>query len=314
MADGGTLLFGRTEVIASEQVVALTIGNFDGVHLGHQQVLKKLIASSHGCPTVALTFHPHPTVLLSPELAKPSLSSLQQRVQLLLATGIDVVVVQNFSKEFASLSADEFITDYLLKRFKLSAAVLGFDFCYGAQRKGNWEHFEKSASRYGFAAFRSEPYLMHGLPVSSSRIRSAIQQRDFQLASEMLGRDFSLSGIVVQGDQRGRQLGFPTANLGLEEQNILIPPYGVYAVEILLPNESAPRFGVMNCGVRPTIAQGLKLQIEAHILDFDADIYGSNVRFSLKKFIRTEMKFSGLDHLKAQIQDDVTQARIFFGV
>ncbi|MEY4064403.1 MAG: hypothetical protein RIR26_611, partial [Pseudomonadota bacterium] len=263
---------------------------------------------------VALTFHPHPSVLLSPELAKPALSSVQQRVELLLAAGVDLVVVQNFSKAFASLSADDFIADYLLKHFNLSAAVIGFDFCYGAQRRGNWEHLEKAAKRYGFSAFRSEPYFMHGLPVSSSRIRAAILQRDFQTASELLGRDFTLGGVVVQGDQRGRQLGFPTANLGLEEKNILIPPYGVYAVEIFLPEEKSPRYGVMNCGVRPTIAQGLKLQIEAHILDFDADIYGNKVQFAVKKFIRTEMKFSGLDHLKSQIQDDVAQARLFFGV
>jgi riboflavin kinase/FMN adenylyltransferase len=252
--------------------------------------------------------------VLSPQVAKPSLVPLAKRVDLLLAAGVDAVVVQKFSFSFSQLSADDFVDEYLLKNFNVQAAMFGFDFCYGANRSGNWQHFEKCAQLRGFPAKQAEPLFIDGAPVSSSRIRAAILAKEFDKARKMLGRDFCLNGIVVKGDQRGRQIGFPTANLGLLDESCLVPPYGVYAVEVFLPNEKTPRPGVMNCGVRPTIADGLKLQIEAHILDYSGDLYGSEIAFAIKKFIRTEMKFSGLDHLKLQIQSDVTAARQYFGV
>ncbi|MBM3383073.1 MAG: riboflavin biosynthesis protein RibF [Betaproteobacteria bacterium] len=314
MVEWGFSVFGRTGLIAERQPVALTIGNFDGVHLGHLHVLKMLRDFKKDLPIVALTFDPHPTVVLSPQVAKPSLVPLSKRVDLLLAAGVDAVVVQKFSFSFAQLSADEFVDEYLLKSFNVQAAMIGFDFCYGANRSGNWEHFEAFSRRRGFAARQADPLVIDGAPVSSSRIRAAILSKEFDSARRMLGRDFCLNGVVVKGDQRGRQIGFPTANLGLFDENCLIPPFGVYAVEVLLPRENTSKPGVMNCGVRPTIADGLKLQIEAHILDYSGDLYGSEIAFGLRKFIRTEMKFSGLDNLKAQIQSDVNQARQYFGV
>ncbi|MEN9530078.1 MAG: hypothetical protein RI932_1951 [Pseudomonadota bacterium] len=314
MGEWGFSVFGRTDLIAQQQPIALTIGNFDGVHLGHMHVLKTLREFTKDLPIVALTFDPHPTVVLSPQLAKPSLVPMSKRVDLLLAAGVDAVVVQKFSFSFAQLSADDFVSEYLLKSFNIRAAVIGFDFCYGANRSGDWNHFEAFAKVRGFAARQAEPLFIDGLPVSSSRIRAAILAKEFEAAQKMLGRDFCLNGVVVKGDQRGRQIGFPTANLGLLDESCLVPPFGVYAVEVFLPGEKTPRPGVMNCGVRPTIADGLKLQIEAHILDYTGDLYGSEIAFAIKKFIRTELKFSGLDHLKAQIQSDVNQARLYFGV
>ncbi|NBW82891.1 bifunctional riboflavin kinase/FAD synthetase [bacterium] len=314
MADWDFAKYGRTELDFSSQPVALTIGNFDGVHLGHRHVIRTLQDFAKGFPTLALTFDPHPSSILSPANHKQCIEPLSDRVERLLSLGIDVVVVQNFDEKFASLSADDFINEYLVKEFSIKRAVIGFDFCYGARRQGDWKHFEESSRRIGFDARRAEPFMIDGSPVSSSRIRQAIQSLDLELAERLLGQPFSLSGIVVKGDQRGRELGYPTANLGIDQGSRLLPPFGVYAVEVFLPGENECRHGVMNCGVRPTIASGLKLQIETHILDYSGDLYGKKLLFRLKKFIRTEMKFSGLEQLKSQIASDTKDARIFFGV
>lgn len=314
MVDQDFQVYGHSALVLGREPVALTIGNFDGVHLGHLHVINSLLHIAGSLPTVALTFDPHPTKVINPNISKPSLISLSRRVELLLNAGVNTVVVQNFTKSFSQLTADQFIEDYLTKIFKVEAAIIGFDFCYGANRSGDWTHLQSCSKRFGFSASRANPLIMDGLPVSSSRIRNAILAKDFSAAESLLGRPFQMEGIVVKGDQRGRQIGFPTANLGDLDDTCMIPPFGVYAVEIYLENESQPRPGVMNCGVRPTIGSGLKLQIEAHILDFSGDLYGKKIAFAVKKFIRTEMKFSGLDHLKSQIQSDVTEARIYFGV
>lgn len=314
MADWDFEVFGRKDLDFSKEPIALTIGNFDGVHLGHRHVIRTLQDFSAGLPTLALTFDPHPSSVLSPQNHKQVIEPLTERVERLLALGIEIVVVQKFTEKFAGLSADDFVNEYLLKEFRVKRAVIGFDFCYGAYRRGDWKHFEEASHRNGFAARRADPFVIDGAPVSSSRIRQAVQAVDFSLAERLLGQPFALSGVVVKGDQRGRELGYPTANLGIESGSRLLPPFGVYAVEVILPGEEHCRYGVMNCGVRPTIASGLKLQIETHILDFSDDLYGKKLFFRLKKFIRTEMKFSGLEQLKSQIASDTNEARIFFGV
>ncbi|NBO37132.1 riboflavin biosynthesis protein RibF [bacterium] len=314
MVDWEFKVFGNAEIIRSKKPIALTIGNFDGVHKGHMQLLQKLAEFADGIPRVVLTFDPHPSSVVAVENSKPALISLAQKIELLLTAGVDAVVVQKFSPEFASLSADDFLFRYLWTEFNILRCLIGFDFCYGAGRKGDWNHFEKKSGERGVAACKAEPFLIDGLPVSSSRIRNAVLAADFSLVERLLGRSFCLNGTVVKGDQRGRQIGFPTANLGLFDRNCLLPPHGVYAAEVLIEGEQKSRAAVMNCGVRPTIADGLRLQIEAHILDFSDDIYGRKISFALRKFIRTEMKFSDLEHLKRQIHDDAMQSRLFFGV
>lgn len=314
MGDWKFTIYGKKDVIQSRKPVALTIGNFDGVHCGHRHVIQTLKEFSDGLPTVALTFDPPPSHVLAPQFAKPSIEPLLDRVETLLSCGIDVVVVQKFTEDFALLSADQFVRDYLLSQFHIGKVVIGFDFCYGAQRQGDWSHFKSAAARFGFLAKRAKPLLVEGIPVSSSRIRAAVQSLDFAIIEKLLGRPFALSGIVVQGDQRGRHIGFPTANLGLSEESLLLPPFGVYAVEVEVPEEQMSSVGVMNCGVRPTIAEGQRLQIETHILDYSGDLYGKKIVFRLKNYIRSEMKFANLDELKAQIQRDTHKARVFFGV
>jgi len=314
MADWNFSIYGRESIITEHQPIALTIGNFDGVHCGHRHVIETLRGFASGLPLVALTFDPHPSQILSPVNVKHAIEPTSERVRVLLSLGLDAVVVQKFTQDFSRLSADEFVFDYLAREFSIAKAVIGFDFCYGTQRTGQWQHFQAAAAKLGFSALRAEPLIVEGAPVSSSRIRSAVQAADFALAERLLGRPFSLSGTVVKGDQRGRIIGFPTANLGFNHETPLLPSYGVYAVEVLLEGESECRYGVMNCGVRPTISSGLKLQVETHILDFSGDIYGKKIIFRLRKFIRTERKFSGLEELKSQIQSDSEAARVFFGV
>jgi riboflavin kinase/FMN adenylyltransferase len=314
MSDWSYTVYGKEDVIRSRLPIGLTIGNFDGVHRGHQFVIQTLRDFADGLPLVALTFDPHPSQILSPANSKQVIEPTAERVRLMLSLGLDAVVVQQFSCEFAQLTADEFVFNYLVREFSVAKAVIGFDFCYGTERSGHWQHFQAAAARLGFDARRAEPFLIEGVPVSSSRIRSAVLAADFKLAEQLLGRPFSLSGVVVRGDQRGRLIGFPTANLGIDHALPLLPAHGVYAVQVLFDGESKPRFGVMNCGVRPTISSGLQLQVETHIFDFSGDIYGKKIAFIPKKFIRTEKKFSGLDELKEQIQSDSEAAKNFFGV
>jgi riboflavin kinase/FMN adenylyltransferase len=314
MADWEYKIYGRADVIRDRLPIALTIGNFDGVHRGHQFIIQTLREFAAGLPVVALTFDPHPSSILSPVHAKAAIEPAQERVRLMLASGLDAVVVQQFTPEFAKLTADEFVFEYLAREFSILKAVIGFDFCYGTERRGDWQHFQTASSRAGFAAKRADPFLIQGQPVSSSRIRAAVQAGDFETAELLLGRSFTLSGVVVKGDQRGRQIGFPTANLGMAHDHPLLPPHGVYAVEVILEGEISSRFGVMNCGVRPTISSGLRMQVETHIFDFAGDIYGKRITFIPKLFIRTEKKFSDLDQLKQQIQSDSEAARNFFGV
>jgi riboflavin kinase/FMN adenylyltransferase len=314
MAEADLKVFGDEKLLWERHPVALTIGNFDGIHLGHVHVIETLKRHSAGLPLVVLTFDPHPSSLLSAASPKQPLLSLSQRVELLLAVGVDAVVVQNFSQEFSNLTPDAFVSDYLLKYFNLRCAVLGFDFCYGSRRAGDWAHFEASSKKFGFSAWQATPLIIDDAPVSSSRIRNAIQRHDFEIVERLLGRTFTLEGVVVKGDQRGRLIGFPTANLGLSNNEGTVLPYGVYAVEVTLQKGTPPLLGVMNCGVRPTIAEGLKLQIETHIIGFSGDLYGCEISFAVKRFIRSEMKFSDLESLKSQISLDVAQTCRFFGV
>lgn len=314
MADWAYSVYGRQDVIRDRVPVGLTIGNFDGIHLGHQFVIETLRQFASGLPLAALTFDPHPSSILSPAQAKLVIEPVSERVRLMLSMGLDAVVVQKFTHDFSRLTADQFVYDYLAAEFSIAKAVIGFDFCYGSERSGNWQHFQTAASVAGFSARRAEPCLIEGQPVSSSRIRAAVHSGDFELAAKLLGRPYTLHGIVVKGDQRGRLMGFPTANLGIDHENPLLPAHGVYAVEVIFEGESNPRFGVMNCGVRPTISSGLRLQVETHIFDFSGDLYGRKISFIPRSFIRTEKKFSSLEQLKEQIQSDSGAAMKFFGV
>jgi riboflavin kinase / FMN adenylyltransferase len=284
----------------------VVIGNFDGVHRGHQAVLAQArgIADAGSLSCVVLTFDPHPAEVLG-RGKKPKLASIERRVELLRRHGADEVIVEPFTLELAAFPPERFAREVLKHRLDARAIVVGQNFRFGAKRAGDIGTLAELGRDLGFAV---EPSAIAGDakgPFSSTRVRAAIAAGDLDEAAHVLGRPHLLSGIVEEGDRLGRTIGFPTANLGGVVE--MLPPYGVYAVTL----PSLERNGVMNIGVRPTVG-GTKLRIEAHVLDFDGDLYGQRLRVDLVKRLREERKMSGLDELKAQIAKDIEAARQLF--
>ncbi len=302
--------FGRRDIVDNKTPMALTMGNFDGVHIGHQKMLDEFVDYAKPLPTCVLTFFPHPTRLFVPDAPKPMILSIQERVNHLLERGVDVVVVQNFTEDFAEFSADEYVNKYLVDNFNIEKIMIGYDFSYGKDRRGNWQHLQESAASHGWLVRQGGVFRMGEDIVSSSRIRELLVKGRVDEAERLLGYAYALTGEVVHGDKRGRVIGFPTANI--DACNEIVPAYGVYACEVYRPSRQTLHRAVMNCGYRPTLGQDLRLQIEAHLLDFEDNLYGEKLSFRLKKWIRKERRFAGLGELKEQIAADVAAAREFF--
>lgn len=284
----------------------VVIGNFDGVHRGHQAVLRqaRAIADAEKLSCIVLTFDPHPREVLGGG-TRPPLTTLGRRVELLRAHGADDVAIQPFSLEFAAWSPERFAHDLLSTRLAARAVVVGENFRFGAKRAGEIAKLRELGTELGFRAEAAQVDGDEKGPFSSTRVRDAIVAGDVAEAALVLGRPHSLSGTVEEGNRLGRTIGFPTANLGgVAEQ---LPPYGVYAIR------ADGRGGVMNIGVRPTV-DGTTLRIEAHLFDFDGDLYGLPMRVELVARIRGEQKFAGLDELEAQIVKDAAAARAALGV
>ena len=281
----------------------VVIGNLDGVHLGHQAVLRQArqLAHERGLPTVALTFDPHPSEVLRGE-APPRLCTVERRIALLRRHGADEVVVTAFTKELAAFTPERFARELLVERLGAKAIVVGEDFRFGANRAGDLPLLRELGDDLGFEVVPAEVAGDAGGRFSSTRVRTAIAAGDLAEATRLLGRRHSLSGVVEGGDRRGRTIGFPTANVGGVGE--IHPPHGVYAVF------ADDRPGVMNLGVRPTVnADGDSLRVEVHLFDFDGDLYGQPMRVHLVSRLRDEKKFAGLDELKAQIGRDAAEAR-----
>lgn len=287
----------------------VVIGNLDGVHRGHQAVLRqaRALADAHGKAggeVLVLTFDPHPAEVLHGKV-KPHLCTVERRVELLEAHGADKVIVEPFTHELAALTPEHFARDLLATRLACSAVVVGQNFRFGAHRAGDMNTLAALGKTMGFEVVASEIASDEKGPFSSTRVRDAVAAGDLAEAAHVLGRPHSISGIVEHGDKRGRTIGFPTANLG----NVIemLPPHGVYAVRAKL-HDGEVRHAVMNLGVRPTV-DGTKLRIEVHVLDFDGDLYDQPMRVEIIERIREERKFSGLDELKSQIAKDAASAR-----
>ena len=282
-------------------MTTVVIGNFDGVHRGHQAVLAQArhIADAGGHRCVVLTFDPHPREVLG-GIPRPRLTTLERRIELLRANGADEVVVEPFTLDFAAITPEHFASNLLAKRLGAKAVVVGQNFRFGAKRAGDLPKLRTLGVELGFSVAVAQIAGDAQGNFSSTRARAAISAGDLTEAVNVLGRPHSIAGIVEKGDQLGRKIGFPTANLG----NVIemLPPHGVYAIR------AGEHRGVMNIGVRPTV-DGTKLRIEAHLFDFDADIYGQSLRTDLVARIRGEQKFDGLDALKAQIAKDVQAAK-----
>ncbi len=279
----------------------VVIGNFDGVHLGHQAVLRqaRAMADARSLRCVVLTFDPHPSEVLG-RGSPPQLTTLSRRIQLLREHGAADVAVEPFTMELASWSPERFAEQLLGTRLGTRAVVVGENFRFGNKRAGDFATLQQLGTRLGFEAVAAEVAGDADGPFSSTRIRDAIAVGDVGIAAAVLARPHRLSGVVEHGDARGRTLGFPTANLGGVEE--MLPAYGVYAVRV------GAEKGVMNVGVRPTV-DGHALRIEVHLLDFDGDLYGQQLDVDLVAHLRGEQKFAGLDDLRAQIAKDAENAR-----
>lgn len=281
---------------------ALTIGNFDGLHLGHQALLNKLIvtAKQQAITPAVMTFEPHPREFFMPENAPARLSSLREKLEYFEEAGVEQVFLCRFNQAFSTITATYFMHNMLRNALNAHTILVGGDFCFGAKRQGNVQQLKDN----GFDLIDFPPIEMNGVRVSSTLVRDALAKGALSLATRLLGRPYSVSGKVVHGAKRGRQLGFPTANVHMRHERPALT--GVYAVK--LDGLEA----VANLGVRPTIAGVPKLMLEVHVLDYHGDLYGKHVHVQFLHKIRDEMKFDGLDALKAQIAKDIVVANHYF--
>ena len=292
----------------------VTIGTFDGVHLGHQEILKTLIAEAEKCEgeSVLLTFYPHPRMVLFPEQTDLQLLQTQaEKLEKLASIGLQNVVIYPFSKEFADLSAERFVEEILIKGLQAKMVIIGYDHQFGHNREGNLAFLKQYAEK-GFFDLREIPAeQIDEANISSSKIRKAILGGEISIANSFLGSPFELSGTIVKGLQNGRNIGFPTANIRIDDQQKIIPATGVYAVEMDVAGTSCR--GMMNVGWRPTIEEEkLERKIEVHLFDFQKEIYDEVCQIRVLQFVRAEHKFPNLEALKVQIQRDEETVRAYF--
>jgi riboflavin kinase/FMN adenylyltransferase len=287
----------------------VAIGNFDGIHLGHQFVIAKAgeLAQASGAKQTVLTFEPHPRSVFQPDLPPFRLTPFRVKAELLRNLGIAVLYNLHFDLEFAALSAEDFVRDVLVAGLGISEAVVGYDFVFGNRRRGDAELLTRMGKALGFGVAILEPVQRGSEIYSSTRIRHLLVEGKPREAAALLGRAWEIDGRVEQGDRRGRTIGFPTANIELADY--LRPAAGVYAVRAAIGRDGDWHDGVANLGMRPTFG-GSDLRLEVHLFDFAGDLYGRHLRVALVDYIRPEQKFAGLDALKAQIAADAARARV----
>ena len=295
---------------------ALTIGTFDGVHLGHRKIIDALRdrAQRIGGESVIFTFDPHPRKIVAPdELSLRLLTTLEEKITLFEQSGIDHLIVYPFTPDFSRLSYEEFVETILVNQINLKFLVVGYDHKFGKNREGDFEFLSECAARFDFQVEKLDVLLMNQANVSSTKIREAIQMGDFQTANDFLGYPFALTGTVVEGQKLGRKIQFPTANVQASDPDKIIPGYGVYAVKVKVNGQTLK--GMLNIGSRPTVNHNAdNRSIEVHILDFEADIYGQQIELVFFKKLREEQKFSSLEALKDQLAIDKEDTLKWFHV
>ncbi len=290
----------------------LSIGNYDGVHLGHQAILRRVVerARSLGVPGIAMTFDPHPLKVLAPERAPRLLTLLPQRLELLRRTGLDAVLVVPFTERFARTPAERFVRELLVERLAVREVYIGAAFRFGADREGTVDLLAALGRRLGFSAEGIPAVTVDGDPVSSTRVRRAVAHGDVSTAWRLLGRPTFVDGAVFEGQRLGRKLGFPTLNIAVE--NELYPAHGVYVTGVHIPSFGRTFAAVTNIGVRPTLYENFGTTVESHLLDFTADVYRERVRLFFFERLRDERVLGSPMALVAQIRRDVEAARAWF--
>lgn len=288
---------------------AATLGNFDGVHLGHQVIISRVKARAAvaGLESVILTFDPVPKKVLSPETAPPLIQTIEQRLRRLELAGIEHAIIIPFTPEFAAQSPGDFVKEWLVRQLHVAFFAVGHNFMFGRQKQGNVELLEKMGPEYGFEVEGIPEVQHHDVRISSTLIREKVKTGAVDEALRYLGHPFALIGAVIEGERVGSRIGIPTANLKYE--NELIPASGVYVCTAEIAGEKNP--AVTNVGIRPTFG-GAKLTVEAHLLDFQGDLYGSRMELQFLKRLRPEQKFSSAEELKTQILRDIENAREYF--
>jgi riboflavin kinase/FMN adenylyltransferase len=281
----------------------VTSGTFDGVHVGHQKILSRLreIAERTNGETVVITFWPHPRLVLNPDAEIKLLNTFEEKAELIKEHGVRHLLRIPFTKEFSQLTSEEFITKILVERIGTKKLVIGYDHHFGKNREGSFEQLKLNGPKYGFEVEEIPRQEVDHLAVSSTKIRKAIETSDLETATHLLGKPYSISGRVIKGDQIGRLIGFPTANLEVDSTHKLIPADGIYAVTV--NHEHARYDGMLYIGDRPTI-NGSKKNIEINIFEFNKEIYGESLTIHLQQFIREDRKFEDVEELTLQIQKD----------
>jgi riboflavin kinase/FMN adenylyltransferase len=282
----------------------VTIGTFDGVHIGHRKIISgiKELAESTGGETVILTFFPHPRMILHPEDESLKLiTTIAEKAELMERLGVDHLIITPFSRDFSNQSAESYIRDVLVNKIGTKKIVIGYDHRFGKDRQGGFEDLQRLGPVYGFDVVEIPEQDINEVAISSTRIRNALLSGDIHLANSFLGYPFFITGKVVRGDQIGRQLGYPTANIVVEEKYKLIPGDGIFAVTVIVAGQKYK--GMAYIGSRPTV-NGLTRNIEVNIFDFNEEIYNQTIRMEFHHYIRGDVKFSSLDELKLQLAQD----------
>ena len=303
-------IFNSIKSFNATKPTIVTIGTFDGVHLGHQKIVAQITKNAHAlnCESLVLTFFPHPRMVLQESTEMKQLNTLNEKIALLDNLGIDNLVVHPFDKEFSRLTAEEFVKKVLVDVFKIKKIIIGHDHRFGRNRTATIDDLINFGGTYGFEVEQISAEEINEVSISSTKIRNALLEGNIELATNYLGYDYSLTGIIFKGKQLGRTIGYPTANITIEEDYKLIPNNGVYIAKSVLNGKTV--FGMMNIGTRPTV-DGTKQTIEINFFDFKQDLYGQKITISLLHRMRSEQKFESIDALKNQLGKDKKTALAF---
>jgi riboflavin kinase/FMN adenylyltransferase len=288
----------------------LALGNFDGLHRGHRKILDRLqrVAQERRATSVVMTFDPHPPRVVRPDKAPPLLMTKAQKLEGLAQAGVDGAAIVRFTRELSQWEPETFVRAVLVEWLRVSEVWVGANFLFGHDRSGNFSLLRTLGARYGFKAEKIDPVRYKDFVVSSTRVRRLVSEARVDEAAALLGHAYVIDGVVVRGEQRGRSIGFPTANLCTE--NELVPPHGVYATSAILDGIVMP--SVTNIGTRPTVDASGRTSIETHVFDLDRDLYGAPLRLAFVQRLRDERAFESLDLLKSQIAADCARARVLF--
>lgn len=294
----------------SKKKTIVTLGTFDGVHIGHKKIIEKLIQNAEisDCESLILTFYPHPRMVLQEKSEIKLLNTMAEKMLLLENTGLENLIIHPFDEKFSRLTAEEFVADILVAKFNIQKIIIGHDHRFGRNRTADINDLIVFGEQYGFEVEQISAQEIDEVSVSSTKIRNALHEGNTALARQYLGYDYFLSGTVVKGKQLGRTIGYPTANIQIKDDYKLLPKIGVYAVKSMIDGQTV--FGMMNIGTNPTVG-GTALSIEVHFFDTDTDLYDEELEIFVLHFLRNEQKFASLDDLKQQLASDKLNALAF---